>query len=255
MEKKKDRCRECNKVVAKKYHKATRLCSKCRNKRIAEKKAKDMKNDPARYLLYQSCKRAVERGGEKCKKSTYQNVSCHWSKPMEMLNALMQDRVFWEAWQEQTEIYITNGQKDDDRPTIDRIDESGHYEIGNLQVLPQRLNAIKGSSNQCLVFLIKGVSLIKVIEFASIKEAHQALGIPYSVVNSGGIYDLRDGYKALIESPKSVNRVSEKPRYLMVVNYRQHVIDDEGNRYEIQTQEQKLVNAIRLTEVQAPTIK
>ncbi len=134
------------------------------------------------------------------------------------------------------------------RPTIDRINEKGNYEMGNLQVLPQRLNRIKGRSSQCFVYLIKGCRIVEVVEFDSQKATIQGLSIPYNTVNSGVLHDIGDGNMALIVSPRGKDRNKEEARYLMVTNVYSEYRDESGRKNrEFLRQEQSLVSGIRLS--------
>lgn len=52
-----------------------------------------------------------------------------------LLEVIQGDKEFWQAWIAQHEIFERTG-LEADRPTIHRLDSDGHYEIGNIAVLP-----------------------------------------------------------------------------------------------------------------------
>ena len=244
-------CKVCKKEIiqiheVRKYHKKSLTCNPCRNNVIAIRNKKWKKENPAEYLLYKSCESSIERGNENYTRSPYAHVRCQWKKPKDMLKSLIKETDFWNCWKQQTKEYIENGEKIEDRPTIDRIDESGDYKIGNIQVLPMKDNSIKASSNECFVYIIKGVSLMEIKRFNNIKEAGAALGFPYTVVNSGKIIgiNLGDGYKAIVSSEKSKDRSTESAKYLMAVNFKQPKFLENGDVEIIRTQEIKLLSGI-----------
>jgi hypothetical protein len=53
-----------------------------------------------------------------------------------------------------TKDWVNKGFNPRDRPTIDRIDEEGHYEIDNVQALPHWKNAVKASAKRCLIITV-----------------------------------------------------------------------------------------------------
>ena len=52
-----------------------------------------------------------------------------------LIEVIQGDKAFWEAWVKQNVVYERTG-LESDKPTIHRINPDGHYEFGNIAVLP-----------------------------------------------------------------------------------------------------------------------
>ncbi|QHA92252.1 hypothetical protein [Bacillus sp. N1-1] len=241
-------CRGCKRKTSK-YNKSLSICNVCRNERIKAKKEREFEDNPSKYLLYESCKAACRRGSKTYTESPYTYVTCQWDKPLEMLNDLMDDNQFWEDWKEQTTVYISKNKKRDERPTIDRINENGNYDINNIQVLPMKLNMLKGSSNECLVHLIKNKRIVRVLQFESVKDAARKLKFSAEMVNNGTIIDIGVGqrYKALVYAEKSKDRSTDKPKYRMVIGFEEHNRLDNGDVEITCTQEVSILSGINFS--------
>jgi hypothetical protein len=104
--------------------------------------------DIASILLKRSCESARDR----CNRAEgkYKDICCNLT-PIKLKDALMNEKAFWIEWVKLTEEWVERGYKDRDRPSLDRIDEKGHYEIGNIQALPHWKNTAKGKSKKCII--------------------------------------------------------------------------------------------------------
>jgi hypothetical protein len=93
-------------------------------------------------LLKTSCRKAIERS--RSKSGAYKMVRCSFNKPKEFyLSIIRNNTKLFEDWLKQTKIYMDSGRDYRLRPTLDRIDEKGHYYIKNLQVISFSQNASK----------------------------------------------------------------------------------------------------------------
>lgn len=93
-------------------------------------------------LLIKSCRKAIERSLKA--EGTYKNVKCSFSTAKKFSLSIKKNHIkLYEKWLEQTKVYIENGQRLSFRPTLDRINNDGHYYITNIQVLSFGENASK----------------------------------------------------------------------------------------------------------------
>jgi hypothetical protein len=118
-------------------------------------KYKEIKSNPnlsideiSFIMLTRSCESVRNRCNEKREK--YKDVRCDLT-PIPLRNALLGQTAFWAEWVRLTKEWVYKGYKDRDRPTLDRIDEKGHYDIGNIQALPKWLNTTKATAKKCLI--------------------------------------------------------------------------------------------------------
>jgi hypothetical protein len=105
-------------------------------------------DDISFYTLGKSCQRARERGIKG--KGKYKNVKCEMT-PAKLRDALWEDGKFHEKWDALTKQWIESGYQRSLRPTLDRIDDSGNYELDNIQALSSKDNTSKGSSKKCIL--------------------------------------------------------------------------------------------------------
>lgn len=92
-------------------------------------------------LLKISCRKAIERSRQTV--GNYKNVRCSFKSPIKFFKSIRDNKKLYDAWLEITKLYIENEKKLAYRPTIDRIDEKGHYFIKNIQMLPFGQNSAK----------------------------------------------------------------------------------------------------------------
>jgi hypothetical protein len=129
-----------------------------------------IKNNPqwsiwfiAFLLLTSSCNNARTRGLSKVSK--YKNIKCDLTGAV-LRDALMKQDSFWNEWVRLTKEWVENGYKYGERTTLDRIDNNGHYVIGNIQALPYKKNVSKNKGKKCLILFYNEnweISRIKVI--------------------------------------------------------------------------------------------
>lgn len=102
----------------------------------------------AKYLLNASCESARNR----CNRSQgkYKDIQCELT-PTNLLRELMKKKAFWEDWLRVTKLFIESDYDASLRPTLDRINSDGHYDVNNIQVLPHNKNTSKGALKQCAV--------------------------------------------------------------------------------------------------------
>jgi hypothetical protein len=115
----------------------------------------EIKNNPnltmeeiAFILLTRSCESARTR----CKsgKGRYRNVRCDLT-PKVLRDLLKQSVSFWNEWVKLTEEWVKCGHSEKDRPTLDRINKDGHYEIDNIQALTHNANTRKANAKKCVL--------------------------------------------------------------------------------------------------------
>ncbi|MEH7075796.1 hypothetical protein [Neobacillus drentensis] len=99
-------------------------------------------------MLKRSCESVRKRCNEK--RGKYKDVRCNLT-PSPLRKALMGVTAFWDDWVKLTRGWINKGYEDRYRPTLDRIIKNGHYEIDNIQALPQWENTMKATSKKCMV--------------------------------------------------------------------------------------------------------
>lgn len=167
-------CSKCQQNVrGNEYYHQGGICNKCRSRISKEKVDNYTGIQLAEYLLHKSCIRALERVKRKWYK-TYQGVKCQWKKPVEMKKDLMNNKLFWEAWIKQSNVYENNERKLSIRPSLDRIESNvgneGHYYMENMQVLSFGDNSIKASAIKCKVFFIKNMRIVRVTDFDAIQD-------------------------------------------------------------------------------------
>ncbi|WP_120980061.1 hypothetical protein [Cohnella endophytica] len=92
-------------------------------------------------LLYRSCERAIK--SRKYSKN-YVNVTCDWTDVVAMMTDLICEKEqFWNEWSKQSTTYLGSDKQLSTRPTLDRIDERGHYTLSNIQMLSYGENSKK----------------------------------------------------------------------------------------------------------------
>jgi hypothetical protein len=97
-------------------------------------------------LLKVSCRKAIERS--RMVEGTYKMVKCSFKSPKKFYLSIRMNKKLYNEWLRLTEIYIENGKKLVYRPTIDRINENGHYYISNIQILSFGQNSAKAHSKK-----------------------------------------------------------------------------------------------------------
>ncbi|ETT82257.1 hypothetical protein MKZ08_06670 [Viridibacillus sp. FSL R5-0477] len=99
----------------------------------------------ATILLAASCYQCEERTRKtKTQKTTYKDIHFNFVSPYEMALYII-SLPMWFEWQEQAKIYDNipntfNKEKENSRPTVDRIESEEHYERGNIRHVPMELN-------------------------------------------------------------------------------------------------------------------
>lgn len=96
----------------------------------------DLELVEAGRTLYQSHIQAKDR----TKKNPYyiaKGIKYNFNKEpsLALIEVINGDVAFWQAWYKQQAIFDKTG-LEDDRPTLHRLDPDGHYEFGNIGVLP-----------------------------------------------------------------------------------------------------------------------
>ncbi len=245
-------CKVCNHQVSyEKFYHQGGICKKCRNEKSKMRIENLTGIELAEHLLHKSCIRAIERV-KRNEKEAYIGVKCDWTKPKKMKIDLMNNREFWEKWIEQSILYEEKGKLENFRPTIDRIEsdpnKGGHYTMENIQVLSHSENALKANSVKCKVILIKGLELVSIIEYESIKNAMKKLGIRgYNVINlikdSGKIQSIGDDYSVLIQTFDGTLKKQESPLYKVVITKQKIKVDYEtGKEYIINSNQYSFDN-------------
>lgn len=92
-------------------------------------------------LLKKSCRSAIERSRQT--EGTYKDVKCSFNKPSKFYRSIRSNKKLYRQWLECTKVYMDNGKKLCYRPTINRVDEKGHYYIKNIQILTFGQNSSK----------------------------------------------------------------------------------------------------------------
>lgn len=149
-------CGRCNKYLPySKFYKQgntkdkkSNYCKKCKSEYLKERTERLKRDDPAKYLLKESCSAAIERGKPTYKRTGYENVRCSFDNVKSFFEVLWDDKAFKAEWIAQTEIYIANDYLFKYRPTLDRIDPERGYEKGNIRMLPQYINVSRGYSKR-----------------------------------------------------------------------------------------------------------
>lgn len=95
-------------------------------------------------LLKISCRKAIERSRKTV--GTYKMVKCSFKSPKKFFASIRNNKKLYKQWLEFTQVYMDNGEKLCYRPTIDRINEKGHYYINNIQILTFGQNSSKAHS-------------------------------------------------------------------------------------------------------------
>ncbi|KKC48457.1 hypothetical protein VE23_17380 [Paenibacillus sp. D9] len=92
-------------------------------------------------LLYRSCESAIKT--RKYSKN-YANIVCDWTDAVAMMiDLICTKEQFWGQWKDQSSIYLDSDKQLSMRPTLDRIDERGHYTLSNIQMLSYSENSKK----------------------------------------------------------------------------------------------------------------
>jgi hypothetical protein len=100
-------------------------------------------------LMKTSTRKAIERSRRTV--GNYKDVFTPYNTPSEMFKDLRQNEGFYLKWLEVTKKYIESGEKLSYRPTIDRVDEKGNYELSNMQALSYSKNTMKANAVKCVV--------------------------------------------------------------------------------------------------------
>ncbi|WP_404459304.1 hypothetical protein [Sutcliffiella horikoshii] len=222
------------------YYHQGKVCKKCRNEININKIGNLTGIELAKHLLHKSCIRAIERV-RRNEKQAYIGVKCDWTKPSQMKKDLMSNKKFWGKWLEQSRLYEEKGKKENFRPTIDRIEsdpnKEGHYTMENIQVLSHSENSFKANSVKCKVILIRGLEVVSITEYESIKTVMKELGIRgYNVINlindSGKIQSIGDDYSVLIQTFDGTLKKQETPLYKGIITKQKIIVDYEtGKEY------------------------
>lgn len=217
---KKIKCRLCNKKLSKEnFYNNRRVCKKCyrnvESNRKVEKGLSEierMKNNgiitleeegPALTLFFSCCSRISA-----CKNDpNYKDVKCNWKNPTEMtMDIINHKKDMWKAWKEQDRLFSKTKDKKD-RPSIDRINNAGHYNLENIQMLSVIDNNLKdkGIFNFALLFY-KSTPMYS-FEFTSKKEMKNKLkefGVEINVdkiaLDVGILQNIGNGYSVIIQS-------------------------------------------------------
>lgn len=131
-------------------------------------------NEVACFLLKRSCESARNRCMAGRKK--YVNVRCNMT-PAQLRMRLIEDKKFWTKWVDLTEKWIESGYLNANRPTLDRIDDNGHYEIGNIQALTHKVNTIKSNAKVCAIVTFIGNNEIEYEIIKGLNRTLESLGI------------------------------------------------------------------------------
>ena len=170
-------CKFCERWKKEEEYSTNGKCLECRRKHKKQQIKDEIKKEGlAAYLLKNSSRRAFYRCG---KKKGYENVDCAWKSYHDIFNDLKNTEKFWDEWNEQSEKYEKGGFAEGDRPTLDRISPSGHYEISNIQCLSQDQNRLKAKNAATHIFFTdeNGVCCYK--PYPTIKAAALDLDVRY----------------------------------------------------------------------------
>jgi hypothetical protein len=145
----------------------------------------EIKNNPnltmeeiALDLLRRSCESARTR----CRsgKGRYKNVKCDLT-PRVLRDLLKQKESFWKEWVRLTEKWVKHGYCEKDRPTLDRINKDGHYEINNLQALAHKANSLKANAKKCALLVYNdSYQIVEYWIILGVERVLKILGIPRS---------------------------------------------------------------------------
>ncbi|MEX3745964.1 hypothetical protein [Lysinibacillus xylanilyticus] len=109
-----------------------------------------------------------------------------------LLEVISGDKVFWEAWIKQNEIYDKTG-LEDDRPSIHRPNPDGNYEFGNIDVLPYGEHLQEHAESMALVTFENGNLSAQI--FGSKTATATSIGVGIGKVNNMA----KRGYKVVDE--------------------------------------------------------
>ncbi|MGE7948315.1 hypothetical protein [Lysinibacillus sp. NPDC093688] len=110
-----------------------------------------------------------------------------------LLEVISGDKVFWEAWINQNNIYDKTG-FDNDRPSVHRLNPDGNYEFGNIGVLPLGKHRQEHAVSTAVVILENGSLSAQI--FGSKTTTATAIGVGIGKVNNMA----KRGYKVVDEA-------------------------------------------------------
>jgi hypothetical protein len=116
---------------------------------------KDIKENPRLTLeeiAYNLLQRSSESARNRCNRNEgkYKNVKCELT-PTKLRDELWKDNKFRESWMKLTDKWIKNGYKERDRPTLDRRNSHGDYEVSNIQAKSHHDNVSRAKKVKCIV--------------------------------------------------------------------------------------------------------
>ncbi|MFL0583693.1 hypothetical protein ACH0B6_14020 [Solibacillus silvestris] len=248
-------CRKCSQSVNRNdYYFQGKVCKLCRSK-MANEKLKTLSNTEfAEHLLQKSCENVLARvRGED--KEAYKDVKCDYTKPKQMKIALMENQDFWNEWLKLSNFYRKNGEMLNLRPTIDRIEpdvnNGGHYTMANMQALTYRENisrATKANSTNCIAIFIKGMKVVKITNYESIKKVMKELNIQgYNTVNvfkdKGKLYYIGNGYSIILQTLNGKLKETGTSLYKVVVTKQKILVDNFTGKEQILSTNQTSFNS------------
>ncbi|PSL41160.1 hypothetical protein B0H99_103296 [Planomicrobium soli] len=116
-------------------------------------------NEAAARTLYRSCLQSYQRTTDKTKPA-YKEVEFHFDNPLDMtIQFITNLPKEWEKWQMQQLLFDDRDQESNYkmRPSIDRKNSNGHYEINNIQT-----DSIKGNYTEASNRRRKKTALIEI---------------------------------------------------------------------------------------------
>lgn len=189
-------CQKCKKMKSRIefYGDSYKECKECHSNRVQANKELEAMRAIEKLLvlgiinnneissartLYLSCESRINA----CKYNIgiYKDIECHWKSPLAFMMDIIQELPkVWKGWKIQNAIYEET-KDDSDRPTIDRKNEKGNYDISNIQMLSRQLNTKKATEHMQGAMIMRetetNYNIIGLEIFSSKKELAKRLGV------------------------------------------------------------------------------
>lgn len=132
--------------------------------------------------LYKSLIRAKE---DTKNDPSYEHVEFrfHWRPSLAVIELIERDPDLWEEWIKYYSIYEQNGFDENLRPSLHRINPKGHYEVGNLAVVPYGEHLKENAVATPILALDEQGNLYYQM-FESKSDAQKTLGLSYNVISN-----------------------------------------------------------------------
>lgn len=142
-----------------------------------------------------------------------------------LIEVIEGDSIFWNKWIAQQEVFEESGFDEKYRPSLHRIDPAGHYEFGNIDVMPLGLHRQEhAKSNRALVF--REGNLIGKFKFDSKKQFYNEFSKHFTAAN---VLNL----KAIAFDTAKLQQLNENTFILLQTDSidKQAITNDETNYY------------------------